>query len=126
MALILCARWGLSVADPSLLHRLQRLVGDELVWWSRYIGQAAALIGAVYPAGRLDPKAPRLLLGAKVKEGKKGGSVIKLKVRTKEGDESTGSSVVTKSIEDLKDPGKKKGWVNGWGIKIEVKHKKDL
>ncbi|KAI9773187.1 MAG: hypothetical protein M1840_008308 [Geoglossum simile] len=122
LALILCARWGLSVADPSLLHRLQNLVGDELAWWSRYIGQAAALIGAVYPAGRLNPKTPRLLLEAEMKEGKKGGPVIKLKVRTKD----EGASPVLRSIGDLEGPGKKKGWVHGWGIKVDVIHKRDL
>jgi hypothetical protein len=80
----------------------------------------------VYPAGKLDPRSPRLQLKAKFKEGKKGDLVIKLKVITKEEDPSTGASVVTKCIEDLQDPGKKKGFVHGWGIKIDVSHRRDL
>ncbi|KAH0539033.1 hypothetical protein FGG08_004427 [Glutinoglossum americanum] len=128
LALILCARWGSAVADPWLLHRLQHLIGDELSWWCKYIGQVAALTGDVFPAGKLDSEAPpRLALNAKFKEGSGKGDVkIKFQVRTREGDPETEAMVVVESIGDLEKPGKKKARINGWGFKIDVVVKRDL
>ncbi|KAH0565331.1 hypothetical protein GP486_001275 [Trichoglossum hirsutum] len=130
LSLILCSRWGSSVADPSLLHRLQQLVGAELSWWCKYIGYVAALIGDVYPAGVLDAIAPpRILLQAKIKSEDATGKsrvTLKVKVRTRLGDPATAALVVQKSIEDLSTPGKKKEWVREWGMKVNVVAKNDL
>ncbi|KAI9860291.1 MAG: hypothetical protein M1813_006180 [Trichoglossum hirsutum] len=130
LALILCSRWGSSVADPSLLYRFQQLVGAELAWWCKYIGRVAALIGDVYPAGTLDPAVPpRILLQARIKPEDANGKnrvTLKVKVRTRPGDPTTAAPVVQESIEDLAEPGKKKAWVREWGMKVNVVARKDL
>lgn len=55
LALILRERWSrssdLAPSDKPLFLRLQQSVSMQEVWWSRYIGQVAALVGDIYPAG---------------------------------------------------------------------------
>ncbi|KAK6360508.1 hypothetical protein TWF730_006650 [Orbilia blumenaviensis] len=51
MGLVLCARWGGEVAEGGFRERLERVVGDEMAWWARYVGAVAQAVGAVFPVG---------------------------------------------------------------------------
>ncbi|KAK6542568.1 hypothetical protein TWF694_006516 [Orbilia ellipsospora] len=51
LGLVLCARWGGEVAESSFKDRLERVVGEEMAWWARYVGAVAHAIGAIFPVG---------------------------------------------------------------------------
>ncbi|KAK6504998.1 hypothetical protein TWF481_006931 [Arthrobotrys musiformis] len=51
LALVLCARWGGEVAEGGFRERLERVVGEEIAWWARYVGAVAQAVGMVFPAG---------------------------------------------------------------------------
>lgn len=58
LALVLCERWDgdLLPADKVFMRHLERLVGPEATWWSRYLGRIAKLVGTVCPDGVLENK----------------------------------------------------------------------
>ncbi|KAI5291242.1 hypothetical protein KEM54_005744 [Ascosphaera aggregata] len=65
LAIALSERWDgdLLPEDKVFLVRLQRLVGPEATWWSRYLGRIAALIGKVCPDGILEsPERPHFTI----------------------------------------------------------------
>ncbi|KAF3162554.1 hypothetical protein TWF788_002004 [Orbilia oligospora] len=51
LGLVLCARWGGEVAEGGFRERLERVVGDEMAWWARYVGAVAQAVGMVFPVG---------------------------------------------------------------------------
>ncbi|RVD82480.1 uncharacterized protein DFL_006906 [Arthrobotrys flagrans] len=51
LGLALCARWGGEVAEGGFRERLERVVGEEMAWWARYVGAVAQAVGMVFPVG---------------------------------------------------------------------------
>ncbi|KAK6345333.1 hypothetical protein TWF718_007250 [Orbilia javanica] len=51
LGLVLCARWGGEVAEGGFRERLERVVGEEIAWWARYVGAVAQAVGMVFPVG---------------------------------------------------------------------------
>ncbi|KAK6528128.1 hypothetical protein TWF281_009378 [Arthrobotrys megalospora] len=51
LGLVLCARWGGEVAEGGFRERLEKVVGDEMAWWCRYVGAVALAVGTVFPVG---------------------------------------------------------------------------
>jgi retrograde regulation protein 2 len=129
LSLILSARWGDEVADSSFYMRLQQLIGPEKAWWCKYLGRCLAVIGAVYPAGVVPHLKEKVALNSKVKAGlgKRGTDIgIRLKIHTREGDPGTQALMVRKEMEGIEKCGKKKAWVKGWGLRVDVSHRTDL
>ena len=116
LALILCARWDGEVAPPhdDLVARLQQVVTPQEGWWAAYLGAVAALVGNVYPSGRIpDSEAGRrVVFEAKWSEGlgKKGLEMgIKLTVWCREGDVMTDKEGGMRGwVEDIEKVGKRK------------------
>ena len=116
LSLVLCARWDGEVAPPhdDLVTRLQQVVTPQEGWWAGYLGAVAALIGNIYPSGRIPEgkEGPRVKVKAKWAEGlgKKGLEIgVKLTVWCKEGDVVTGKEAGMRGwVEDVEKIGKRK------------------
>lgn len=123
LALLLCHRWGgpkdLAATDASFFLSLQALLSPETAWWCKYLGCAAALIGAVYPSGR---GAESMALHAEWSVSKKKGEkMIVLKTTDRKG--GSLRSVVEEEADRIEKVGKKKNWIGGkegFGFKVEV------
>ena len=79
LGIALCDRWGGGVhASAGVLREgFVGLVGGEDAWWARYIGSVAALIGEVFPSGRVREEEEQIRFfvqddGRKKKKKKKG------------------------------------------------------
>ena len=116
LSLVLCARWDGEVAPPhdDLVTRLQQVVTPQEGWWAGYLGAVAALIGNVYPSGRIrrGKEGVRVKLKAKWADGlgKKGLEMgVKLTMSCKEGDVVTGKEAGMRGwVEDVEKIGKRK------------------
>ena len=135
LALMLCQRWPGELPPPheSLQDRLRQLLSREEVWWCKYLGEVAGLVGEVYPAGRIDAEEPRLKFQAEWagQQGRKGSDEgIRLAILTrKAGDPVTVSAVLAGMVQGIEHVGKKKHWIGGSdgigfgiGIRVEVRH----
>ncbi|EXJ93183.1 retrograde regulation protein 2 [Capronia epimyces CBS 606.96] len=143
LALALCARWdggdgSLPPPYTDLQARLCATLTHQEVFWAKYLGALAGLVGVVYPAGRVDRSRPRLQLSARWAEGlgKKGlnqGVVLHIKCRRRhqaeerrpewEMDAMTAPAVLNPLVHELEKIGKKKnrvGGEHGYGVPIEV------
>lgn len=140
LALTLCARWTGDLPPPyaELQTRLRAILTHQEVFWANYLGALTALIGAVYPAGRIESGRPRLQFSARWADGlgKKGlnqGIVLQIKCRRRrsetgdqsrrEDDAMTGPAALNPWVHDLEKLGKKKnrvGGEHGYGVPIEV------
>ncbi|PLN77230.1 MFS general substrate transporter [Aspergillus taichungensis] len=118
LALVLCERWAgdLSAADEAFRGLLGRCVSREEVWWARYLGRVAALVGDVYPAGRVRGGSRMRMDTEWGVVAKKKGRVEMLVVRVWCEDGSVGGG----RGERLEELGKKKNWEGGYGVKIGV------
>lgn len=126
LALALLARWGgtredLPKTDIPFYDGLTALIGPESAWWAGYIGRAAGVVGALFPAGT-GIKNVSWNWDAKWSEmgGKKGGAgVVVISVDWAGDDED-----VRKALRLLRKWGKKKKWeargVRGCKIEIEI------
>ena len=117
LALVLCERWAgdLSTADEAFRGLLGRCVSREEVWWARYLGRVAALVGEVYPAGRVRGGSRVRMSTEWEVVAKKKGRVEMLVVRVWCEDGAVGGGG-----EKLEKLGKKKNWEGGYGVKIGV------
>ncbi|RPB29115.1 Ppx-GppA-domain-containing protein [Terfezia boudieri ATCC MYA-4762] len=73
LGIALCDRWGGGVhASAGVLREgFVRLVGGEDAWWARYVGSVAALIGEVFPSGRMHGEEEQIRFFAQDDERKK-------------------------------------------------------
>lgn len=129
LALILCERWDgeLAPTDQSLYTRLSRCVSAGEVWWCRYLGRVAALIGNVHPAGKVSGNETQWRIQfdsqwdelTKEKKGER-QTVLRLRVRWN-GDVMRDSSYsLDEHTGKIEKVGKKKHWVEGSGLKVQV------
>ncbi|KIV81809.1 hypothetical protein PV11_03963 [Exophiala sideris] len=128
LALSLSRRWNADLPPPhsTLESRLRCILTQQEVFWANYLGALAALVGAVYPAGRIDKARPRLQLSARWADGlgKKGlnqGVVLDIKCRRE--DVMTSPTSLNPLIEEIEKLGKKKnriGGEHGFGIPFQV------
>ncbi len=143
LSLVLCARWDGEVAPPhdDLVTRLQQVVTPQEGWWVGYLGGVAALIGNIYPSGRIPEgrTGERVKLTAKWVDGlgKKGLEMgVKLTVCCREGDAVTDKEAGIRGwVDDVEKIGKRKrrdalermsgagaasGNGKGVGVRVEV------
>ncbi|KAL4940331.1 hypothetical protein BDV06DRAFT_196952 [Aspergillus oleicola] len=127
MALILSKRWAGDLAPTEEAHQknITRVVSEEEAWWCLYLGRVAALIGEVYPAGRISENW-RIRFGADwgFIDKKKGRRDL-LRVSVEWNRETAATSGVTGQwlrdrVEGIEKAGKKKNWPRDFGIKVEV------
>lgn len=131
LALMLCQRWGgegqLPAPHEELKGRLESLLTQQQVWWSRYAGVIGECIGEVYPSGRVgsDASDKRMKIAARWSEGlgKKGhcqGVVIDLKIKK----DVVGKGAVNEIVDTIEKMGKKKNRVGGkeygFGVPLRV------
>lgn len=146
LALILCERWSpgsdLAPSENPLLHRLQQSTSMQEAWWCRYIGQVAALVGDIYPAGVIrECDSPRIGFQAKrvSGRGKKGMSeAVELVVLAPRTEEVVDTGMLMDARSRIEKVGKKKNWTKAenrlgvervrgdWGMKVEVNIEKSL
>ncbi|KAL4955533.1 major facilitator superfamily domain-containing protein [Aspergillus filifer] len=128
IALILSERWAGDLAPTEEAHQrnLTRIISEKEAWWCLYIGRVAALIGDVYPAGRMDSEKWRIKLetqwgSIEKKKGRK--DLLRLHVEwNRQASASSGVSEqwLRERVEGLEKTGKKKNWPRDFGIKVEV------
>ncbi|RJE26497.1 retrograde regulation protein 2 [Aspergillus sclerotialis] len=125
LALILAEGWtgDLTSADETFRDRLRMCISPQEAWWARYLGRVAAMICDVYPSGVVpDPWRIRLetewQCGIKKKET---CDFLRLKVRCNnvvEGEVMR--EVLVDTAEWIEKLGKKKKWVDGYGVRLVV------
>ena len=115
VALVLCERWGgeLSSGDLPFYQGLQRLVGREAAWWTKYVGTLARGTAETYPAARITEELLETSSNWKDKHGKHD---LDVKVNLKDYDGTEPGWVV-----DLKKLGNPKNLVDGFGFRVRVK-----
>lgn len=108
LGIALCDRWGgeIHASAQGLREGFVRLVGGEDAWWARYVGAVAALIGEVFPSGRVRGEEEQIRFFAqdegKKKKGKGNNNNKKKKVGSFSGGVPLGPVVVTEAhVEDL-------------------------
>jgi retrograde regulation protein 2 len=122
LALLLCARWGDEVppTDADFKSRLEKLVESRwTLWWVKYLGTVAALIGAVCPAGVSEVSKGRLALHAKWERDEKNRPLLLLTVALHGADRE----MFEKEIHSVEKVGKRKNWIGGregTGHRVEV------
>lgn len=128
LALMLCQRWGgegqIPAPHEELKGRLEALLTQQEVWWSRYLGVIASCIGDVYPSGRCNADDRRMKIAARWAEGlgKKGncqGVVVDLAVS-----KMIGKGAVNEMVGEIEKLGKKKSRIGGkeygFGVPLRV------
>lgn len=145
---ILAAAHGVSHTDRALLALMfeERFEGElppresdykaalwglltpEQVWWTRYLGKIAMMVGRMYPAGVIEEGKPRSRISAKWaaglgKHGNKDGLEVKFSIAKRPND----PYMLKESMEDLlrviETVGKRKNWIGGkegWGMRVKV------
>ncbi|OQO11585.1 hypothetical protein B0A48_03312 [Cryoendolithus antarcticus] len=123
LGLLLCARWGDSVAptDETFKRSLQRLIEDPwTLWWVQYLGTVAALIGTVWPAGWKEQAEERLKFETTWENDKKGNAMLRVRVML---GKDISAEVLEQEIHGLEKASKRKRWIggrDGAGFKVAV------
>jgi retrograde regulation protein 2 len=136
LALALAARWGDAADIPApfdgVRERLERVLTPQEAWWAGYLGRVAGVVGGVYPSGRIGPSPSngeenareRLKISAVWAPGlgKKGlQDGVRVSLRAWEGEVMMGrEGGMMELIEEWEKVGKKKHWVRGFGVVVEV------
>lgn len=129
LSLVLCQRWDGELPPPhyDFQMRLQGLLSNQEVWWANYLGAVAALVGDVYPAGKVvDAQDPRIQISSVWADGlgKKGNQQgILLHVKIRAGGGVVGKAMVNEHTDRIEGVGKKKNRVGGkeYGFGVPVK-----
>lgn len=118
LALILCERWEsrLAPSDQALYSRLRQCVSAPEAWWCQYLGRVGALIGDVYPAGVVSSVHPRIGIST-TKEGPQAPLLLIIQ-RNQHRMQDIGS--LEEHAGQIEKTGKKKNWLEGYGVKISV------
>ncbi|KAF8424917.1 Ppx/GppA phosphatase family-domain-containing protein [Tirmania nivea] len=129
LGIALCDRWGGGVhaSARGLREGFVRLVGGEDAWWARYVGSVAALVGQVFPSGRMRGEEEQIRFFAqddsrrKKKKGKgeKSGNFSD-RITVRQGDPMTSTLMFEKEVGGIEKVGKKKKMEGGWRRKVVV------
>ena len=119
--------------DADVKLHLAEILTPEEVWWCKFIGTVAWLVGEVYPAGIIEEKQPRLKFASRWatglgKKGKKTGVSLTVSIPEK-GDAMTKKQTMENDVRTIEKVGKKKNWIGGkkgWGMAVEVAVVEDL
>lgn len=129
LALALCERWDgdLAPTDQSLHRRLRQCVPAEEAWWCQYLGRVGTLIGDIYPAGRVFANGDRWRVQLEAHMdmvSKKKGDQSLLRLQVYWNQDAPAGLVLRDGLyehgENIEKAGKKKKWVEGHGVKVEV------
>ncbi|KAI1609911.1 retrograde regulation protein 2 [Exophiala viscosa] len=126
--LALTLSWKADLPPPhsTLESRLRCILTQQEVFWANYLGALAALVGTVYPAGKIDQAKPRLQLAARWADGlgKKGlNHGVKLDIKCRREDVMTAPTALNPLVEEIEKLGKKKhriGGEHGFGVPFQV------
>ncbi|PYH90345.1 MFS general substrate transporter [Aspergillus ellipticus CBS 707.79] len=124
IALVLCERWAgdLAPLDEAYRRSLERCLSPQEVWWSRYLGRVAGMVGDVYPAGRASGMQWRVQFETEwegtVKK-KERVDLLRLKVRRNDA-MSVLQETLLETAEKVEKIGKRKSWVHDYGVRVEV------
>lgn len=128
IALILAERWtgDLAPTEKSYQRQLCHCVSAQEAWWCQYLGRVAALIGEVYPAGRVTETHWRVQLQTEwdqVIKKKEKRDLLRLKVKWNR--DSAATSGITEQwlrdrVETIEKAGKKKNWPRTAGVRVNV------
>ncbi|KAL2827163.1 major facilitator superfamily domain-containing protein [Aspergillus cavernicola] len=128
IALILAERWtgDLAPAEELYQRQLRHCVSAQEAWWCQYLGRVAALIGDVYPAGRVTKSHWRVQLQTEwdqIIKKKERGDLLRLKIQWSR--KSAATSGITGQwlrdrVEKLEKAGKRKNWPRAYGVRVEV------
>ncbi|KAL4867284.1 hypothetical protein BDV12DRAFT_198365 [Aspergillus spectabilis] len=128
IALILAERWAgdLAPTEEAYQQNLRRCVSAQEAWWCQYLGRVAALIGEVYPAGRVSDTHWGIRLSTEwdhIIKKKERRDLLRLKVQWNR--ESAATSGVTEQwlrdrVEKIEKAGKKKSWIRAYGVRLDV------
>ena len=115
VGLSLCERWGgeLNSGDLPFYQGLQRLVGHEAAWWTKYAGTLARGIAETYPTGNISEELLEISSTWKYKHGEYS---LEVTVNLKDYDGREPGWAV-----DLKKLGKSKNLVEDSGLRVRVK-----
>lgn len=133
IALILSERWSgdLAPADQAFQDRLRQLLPAQETWWCQYLGRVAALIGHVYPAGKVSETNWRMQIESRwdtVVKKKGRSDMLCLKLILNSTDQLM-TEVMRESLQDIGEriekAGKKKNWVkvkkgDDYGVRVGV------
>lgn len=124
LALILCERWegDLPPTDQTYHHQLSRCVSAQEAWWCQYLGRVAALIGDVYPAGRVPETGERIQLEttwtSTVKK-KELCDMLSLRINCSDDAASAaGRHMLQERAETIEKAGKRKNWISEYGVRV--------
>jgi len=135
LALILEARYEgeLAPREDDYRAKLRRLLSDEEVWWTIYLGRVGLVLSRVYPAGSDGDehdgspalRKPEIELSARWQEdGTKNRLQLVFGLRWHSRDRDEDPMRIRETLEShakvITKAGKKKHAINGWRIPIEV------
>lgn len=118
LALLLLERWGgvksLPSSDAGFAQQLQALLDPWYVWWIKYLGRVAALLGTAHPAGVVGKGRGDLEFPVECRsgwtDGEKGKDAVAVNVRFSVSDDWNVFEDEIKAIEKV---GKRKNWIGG-------------
>ncbi|KAL2810822.1 Ppx/GppA phosphatase family-domain-containing protein [Aspergillus granulosus] len=128
MALVLIERWtgDLAPAEEAYMHQLRRCISAQEAWWCQYLGRVAALIGEVYPAGRVPNEHWRVQLATEwdqiIKKNER-RDLLRLKIQWNSDLTATSGATgnwLQDRVEKIEKAGKKKSWIREYGVRLEV------
>ncbi|KAL3460255.1 Ppx/GppA phosphatase family-domain-containing protein [Aspergillus heterothallicus] len=128
MALALMERWtgDLAPAEESYMHQFRRCISAQEAWWCQYLGRVAALVGEVYPAGRVPKEQWKIQLATtwdQVIKKKERRDLLRLKVQWNKDLTATSGTTgqwLQDQAEKVEKAGKKKSWIREYGVRLEV------
>ncbi|PKX95540.1 retrograde regulation protein 2 [Aspergillus novofumigatus IBT 16806] len=124
LALILCERWegDLPPTDQTFHHQLSRCVSAQEAWWCQYLGRVAALIGDVYPAGRVPETGERIRLEttwtSTVKKKELCDTLCLRIIVSDDAAAATGRHMLQERAETIEKAGKRKNWIDEYGVRV--------
>jgi len=131
LALILEERYEgeLPPREVDFKYALQHIVRPSEIWWTRYLGKVALLIGRLYPAGRIDDSKPRVVMSADWsntlgKTKSKQGLVLTIVIQKVKNDPMKLKEAIEDHVKVVEKVGKRKNWIgegHGWGMAVKVK-----
>jgi retrograde regulation protein 2 len=107
---------------------LRGLLTSEQVWWTRYLGKIAMMMGRMYPAGVIEEAKPRVRISARWaaglgKHGNKEGLEVKFSIAKRPNDPYMLRETMVDLLRIIETVGKRKNWIGGkegWGMKVKV------
>ncbi|TPR04370.1 Cullin family protein [Aspergillus niger] len=123
IALVLCERWteDLAPMDQAYHKQLSRCLTAQEVWWARYLGRVAVLVGDVYPAGRVEGQwRIRIETQWEEIEKKERRDLLRVNVwKNVRFFEVLEEDRLRERTEKVEKVGKRKKWVSEYGVKVK-------